>query len=243
MVLFCAATTTSPLRQVIPKHNGRFRTSANRFLWYLVKGVLQELIRDGSYVRNVERQFLDGFMKKYHGRGIPASRIREMKSIFGRTTLPENYIDAFSDKLARCYAAKELQEAAEETFWEQMDPSETTLPLQDNAGSLSPTRLMDDHEKIEVERIIADERAEQRKLKDVKHELSEVATKRPTTTNVSEVQGKEKHGLVAAGDSQITSKEGTAPHKPYRIRKPLSVSSLHPSAYRIELINQGAETV
>ena len=196
-----------------------------------MKGVSQKLIRDGPYVRNIERQLFDGFIKKYHGQSISASRIREMRSIFGRTTLPENYKDVFSDKLARFNASKDLQEAAEETFWEQMDPGETKMWLQNKTDQSIPTRLADDREDVEANSKVAEWLAEKRKMHDVIHELSESAAKRPKFTNVSEVEHREKFGLVATGERQSSSEQSEIPLKPWMRVRVLSVNSFHPCLF------------
>lgn len=192
-----------------------------------MKGSRQKLIRDGPYFRNVERQLFDSFIKKYQGHGISASRRREMRLIFGRATLPENYKDVFADKLARFNASKELQEAAAETFWQQMEPNDTALPSVDNTGHSSPNKLMRNPEGGQENDEIITSSTKKRKRSNTVDEVSDAAAKIPDSASISESQDKEKDGLPPIEKRQSSSKQGADPLHPDRIIKVLTVSSLH----------------
>jgi len=99
-------------------------TQADRLLCLLVNGTTRKLVRDGQYVRKLERQLRDTLIKELGGRGVPSKRLQNIQELLRNEDLPTTYSEVFNDKKTRHDAFKELQDATQAFFWELVDPGD-----------------------------------------------------------------------------------------------------------------------
>ena len=80
------------------------------------------MIRDGHYVRKVERQISVTRVEELNGCDVLPQRLRKIPGLLRNKDLPITYSEIFYDRKARHHTLKELQDAVQAFLWVSMDP-------------------------------------------------------------------------------------------------------------------------